>query len=67
MPAAAQSLQKLRLKICDLHIAYAQGYADWMTDKKAATLRDAERQLAQARTLEQEEKFLARRVGDRAQ
>lgn len=67
VPAAAQSLQKLRLKICDLHIAYAQGYADWMTDKKAATLRDAERQLAQARTLEQEEKFLARRVGDRAQ
>lgn len=67
VPAAAQSLQKLRLKICDLHIAYAQGYADWMTDKKAATLRDAERQLTQARTLEQEEKFLSRRVGDRAQ
>ena len=38
-----------------------------MTDKKAATLRDAERQLTQARTLEQEEKFLSRRVGDRAQ
>ena len=63
VPAAAQTLHKLRLKICDLHIAYAAGYAAWMTDKKAATIREADRQLKQAKTLEQEEKFLARRVG----
>lgn len=63
VPAAAQTLQKLRLKICDLHIAYAAGYAAWMTDKKATTIREADRQLKQAKTLEQEEKFLARRVG----
>ena len=63
VPAAAQTLHHLRLKICDLHIAYASGYAAWMTDKKAATIREADRQLKQAKTLEQEEKFLARRVG----
>jgi len=63
VPAAAQTLHHLRLKICDLHIAYAAGYAAWMTDKKAATIREADRQLKQAKTLEQEEKFLARRVG----
>lgn len=63
VPAAAQTLHKLRLKICDLHIAYAEGYAAWMVDKKASTIREADRQLKQAKTLEQEEKFLARRVG----
>lgn len=63
VPAAAQTLHHLRLRICDLHIAYASGYAAWMTDKKATTIREADRQLKQAKTLEQEEKFLARRVG----
>ena len=63
VPAAAQTLHHLRLRICDLHIAYAAGYAAWMTDKKATTIREADRQLKQAKTLEQEEKFLARRVG----
>lgn len=63
VPASAQTLHKLRLKICDLHIAYAAGYSAWMTDKKATTIREADRQLKQAKTLEQEEKFLARRVG----
>ena len=63
VPAAAHTLHHLRLKICDLHIAYAAGYSAWMTDKKAATIREADRQLKQAKTLEQEEKFLARRVG----
>ena len=62
VPAAAQSLQHLRLKICDLHIDYAEGYAAWLEDKKAETIREAERQLKQARTLEQEERFLARRI-----
>ncbi len=65
VPAAALTLHKLRLKICDLHIAYATGYSAWMMDKKAATIREADRQLKQAKTLEQEEKFLARRVSGR--
>ena len=60
-PAAA-TLQKIRLKICDCYIAYAKGYAHWMDDKQAATIREAENQLRQAKALEQEEKFLARRV-----
>lgn len=62
VPAAARTLHKLRLRICDLHIAYAAGYAAWMTDKKADTIREADAQLKQAKTLEQEEKFLLRRV-----
>ena len=54
--------EKIRLKICDCYIAYAKGYAHWMDDKQAATIREAENQLRQAKALEQEEKFLARRV-----
>ena len=66
VPVAAQTLHKLRLKICDLHIAYAEGYAAWMEDKKAETIREADKQLKQAKTLEQEEKFLTRRVNGQA-
>lgn len=69
VPRSMQSLQQLRLKICDLHIAYAEGYAAWMTDKNAATIRTAESSLRQAEVLEAEEAFLAQRAkrpfGDR--
>lgn len=63
VPDEAQSLQRLRLRICDLHIGYAEGYAAWLDDKKAATLREAESKIKQARTLEQEARFLAKRMG----
>ncbi len=63
VPEEAQSLHRLRLRICDLHIEYAEGYAAWLDDKKAATLREAEAKLRQARTLEQEARFLAKRMG----
>lgn len=62
-PEAAQTLHRLRLHICDLRIAYAEGYAAWMMDKKAATIREAETKLKQAKTLEQEEQFLTKRIG----
>lgn len=62
-PDAATPLHRLRLRICDLYIGYAEGYAVWMTDKKAATIREAEQKLKQAKTLEQEEKFLTKRIG----
>ena len=63
VPEAATALHRLRLRICDLYIGYAEGYAAWMSDKKAATIRDAEQKLKQAKTLEQEEKFLTKRIG----
>ena len=56
---AAQTLQRLRLRICDLRIAYAEGYAAWMDDKKATTIREADKSLKQAKTLEQEAGVLA--------
>ncbi len=62
VPEAAQSLHHLRLRICDLHIEYAKGYALWMTDKKAATIRDADAKLKEAKTLEQEERILSGRT-----
>lgn len=62
VPRSMQSLQQLRLKICDLHIAYAQGYATWMTDKNAATIRAAENNLRQAEVLEVEASFLVQRA-----
>lgn len=61
-PRSMQSLHQLRLKICDLHIAYAQGYAAWMTDKNAATIRAAENSLRQAEVLEAEASFLVQRA-----
>ena len=61
-PRSMQSLHQLRLKICDLHIAYAQGYAAWMTDKNAATIRSAENSLRQAEVLEVEAAFLVQRA-----
>ena len=62
VPRSMQSLHQLRLKICDLHIAYAQGYAAWMTDKNAATIRAAEDSLRQAEVLEVEASFLVQRA-----
>lgn len=61
-PQAAETLHHLRLKIADLQIGYAQGYAEWMSDKKASTLRDAEAKRKQARTLEGEAAILARHI-----
>ena len=62
VPRSMQSLHQLRLKICDMHIAYAQGYAAWMTDKNAATIRSAESNLRQAEVLEVEAAFLMQRA-----
>lgn len=62
VPKAAEAIQKLRLRICEMHISYAAGYAAWMDDKNAATLKAAEDNLRQVRILEQEETFLARRL-----
>ena len=61
-PHTMQSLHQLRLKIGDLHIAYAQEYASWMTDKNAATIRSAENKLRQAEVLEVEASFLVQRA-----
>lgn len=61
-PKEVASLHKLRLKIADLHIEYAEGYAEWLDNKKAATLRLAEEKIKQAKTLEQEIIMLERRI-----
>ncbi len=62
VPEAAQTLHHLRLRICDLYIEYARGYGKWMTDKKAATVREADARLKEAKTLEQEARILTRRM-----
>ena len=62
VPAAAGTLHRLRIKICDLHIDYANGYAKWMEDKNAATIRSADSSLKQAKTLEKEAELLTRQV-----
>ena len=61
-PKEVESLHKLRLKICGLHIEYAEGYANWLDDKKAITLKVAEDKIKQAKTLEQEAMFLEKRI-----
>lgn len=62
VPPMADTLHHLRLRSCDLRIAYALGYAAWLDDKKAPTLRDAQAKLKQAKTLESEAAALARHM-----
>ena len=61
-PDEASTLSHLWTKICDYRIAYATNYSLWMTDKKAETVRNAEENLKQAQTLEQEAKGLLTRM-----
>ena len=62
VPESVETLHHLRLRICDLHIEYARGYALWMTDKKAGTIREPDAKLKEAKTLEQEARALSRRL-----
>ena len=62
VPKGAEALQNLRIKICDLSIESADLYAKWMSDKKAATIKDAEDKRKQVQTLREEEKILVNRM-----
>ena len=62
VPKEAETLQRLRLKICDLQIEYAEGYAQWMDDKFAATVKAADEKRRQAQTLMTEVANLAERM-----
>lgn len=64
VPKDAETLQNLRIKICDLEIAYAENYAKWLDDKQAATIKLAEEKHHQAQTLKLEEQALIRRMKD---
>ena len=64
VPQGAETLHNLRLKICDLEISYAEEYAQWMSDKKAATIKSAEEKRRQAQTLMTEANVLARRMSN---
>ena len=65
VPASAQSLHRLRVRICELHIAYAEQYAAWMDDKQAATIRTAEEKLKEAKTLEHEAVIMTEQMKNR--
>lgn len=62
VPEAAGTLHRLRIKICNAHIESAKGYAAWMDDKKAATIRASDSSLKIAKTLEKEAEFLVKQV-----
>ena len=62
VPKEAETLQRLRLKICDLQIEYAEGYAQWMDDKFAATVKAADEKRRQAQTLMTEVTALIRSI-----
>ena len=62
VPPMADTLHHLRLRSCDMRIAYILGYAAWLDDKKAATIREAQAKLKQAKTLENEAAALARHM-----
>ena len=61
-PTAAQTLHRLRLRICDMRISYAIRYAEWLETKKAADIQEANEILKEARTLEQEAETMTRRI-----
>ena len=62
VPKDAQTLQNLRIKICDLEIEYSEGYAQWMDDKQASTVKTAEEKHRRAKTLMTEEAALLKRM-----
>lgn len=62
VPSGAESLQNLRIKICDLSIESAELYAKWMDDKKAATVKEADEKRKQVQALLTEEKLLVSRM-----
>ena len=62
VPKGAETLQNLRMKICDLYIGYADEYAKWLDDKKAATIKSAEEKRRQAQVLTTEAAAIARRM-----
>lgn len=64
VPQGAENLHNLRIKICDLEIGYAEDYAQWMSDKKSATLKSAEEKRRQAQVLTTEANVLARRMAN---
>ena len=64
VPKEAETLQRLMIKICDLQIDYAQGYALWMDDKLAATVKSADEKHRQAQTLLTEVTALLRRMNE---
>lgn len=61
-PTAAQTLHRLRLRICDMRISYAIRYAEWLETKKAGDIQEANEILKEARTLEQEAETMTRRM-----
>lgn len=62
VPKAAETLQNLRLKICDLSIGSAEDYAKWMEDKKGSTVKAAEDKRKQVQALMEEERILISRM-----
>ena len=62
IPYGAKTLHNLRIKICDLEIGAAEDYAQWMTDKKAETVKSAEDKKSQAKTLKVEANALVNRM-----
>ncbi|MGP1366584.1 MAG: DUF2939 domain-containing protein [Schwartzia sp. (in: firmicutes)] len=58
VPMQAQSLQRLRLRICAAQIQYGEAYAEWLETKSVATVRKANELLKEAKTLEHEAKVL---------
>lgn len=62
VPSSAQSLHRLRIRICELRIAYAEKYAEWMDDKQASTIRAAEEKLKEAKTLEHEASIMMAQI-----
>lgn len=64
VPQGAKTLHNLRMKICDLEIGYAEDYAQWMDDKKAATAKSAEDKKKLSQTLRAEDNALTRRMSN---
>ncbi len=62
VPEAANTLQHLRLKICSLRIKYCQKYAEWLDNKNAKTLKEANESLKEAKTLEHEATLMVNRI-----
>ncbi len=64
VPKEAETLQGLRIQICDLYVGYVDDYTRWMDDKKSATLKSADEKKHRAQNLETEAAVLAKKLAD---
>lgn len=65
VPLSAESLQRLRLRICTAQIAYLNFYMQWLDDKQITSIRQANAKLKESKMLEYESEMISAQIKTR--